>query len=118
MAKDDKTSAVAAAQLVIDDEPDEWYDLWISYSSLTLHHPFHLHTNIQPQTPRPTNTCPCAGPRDKRIFSTGCADENAKLTDCYYEKKDWRACKAEMEIFRQCWRRYGNDRRTGSKDVE
>lgn len=79
MAKDDKTSAVAAAQLVIDDEPDEW---------------------------------------DKRIFSTGCADENAKLTDCYYEKKDWRACKAEMEIFRQCWRRYGNDRRTGSKDVE
>lgn len=49
--------------------------------------------------------------RDKRIFSTGCAgilrannhqallipvDENANLTDCYYEKKDWRACKAEV----------------------
>jgi hypothetical protein len=51
--------------------------------------------------------------RDKRIFSTGCAglldsivsryaqlmfliDENAKLTDCYYEKKDWRACKQEV----------------------
>ncbi|KAI1267893.1 mitochondrial genome maintenance protein mgm101 [Xylariaceae sp. FL1019] len=32
---------------------------------------------------------------DKRIFSTGCADENAKLTDCYYEKKDWRACTKE-----------------------
>ncbi|KAI0129687.1 hypothetical protein BJ170DRAFT_681174 [Xylariales sp. AK1849] len=28
---------------------------------------------------------------DKRIFSTGCADENTKLTDCYFEKKDWRA---------------------------
>ncbi|KAK4110844.1 hypothetical protein N656DRAFT_781152 [Canariomyces notabilis] len=24
------------------------------------------------------------------------ADENAKLTDCYYEKKDWRACKDEV----------------------
>ncbi|OLN97871.1 Mitochondrial genome maintenance protein MGM101 [Colletotrichum chlorophyti] len=32
---------------------------------------------------------------DKRIFSTGCADENAKLTDCYFEKKDWRQCTAE-----------------------
>ncbi|RYP09939.1 hypothetical protein DL764_000981 [Monosporascus ibericus] len=32
---------------------------------------------------------------DKRIFSTGCADENAKLTDCYFEKKDWRRCKKE-----------------------
>jgi hypothetical protein len=23
-------------------------------------------------------------------------DENMKLTDCYYEKKDWRACKKEV----------------------
>jgi hypothetical protein len=36
--------------------------------------------------------------RDKRIFSTGCADENAKLTDCYYDKKDWRACKQEVSF--------------------
>ncbi|OAL00613.1 hypothetical protein IQ06DRAFT_293907 [Phaeosphaeriaceae sp. SRC1lsM3a] len=77
MSKDDKASA-AAAQLLIDDEPDDW---------------------------------------DKRIFSTGCADENTKLTDCYYEKKDWRACKQEMETFRQCWQRHGNDKRTDSKDV-
>ncbi|KAF2263752.1 hypothetical protein CC78DRAFT_533757 [Lojkania enalia] len=54
---------------------------------------------------------------DKRIFSTGCADENAKLTDCYYEKKDWRACKKEMEVFRECWKSHGNDKRTDSKDV-
>ncbi|KAF2735053.1 hypothetical protein EJ04DRAFT_512049 [Polyplosphaeria fusca] len=54
---------------------------------------------------------------DKRIFSTGCADENMKLTDCYYEKKDWRACKSEMEVFRECWKRHDNDKRTGSKDV-
>ncbi|KAI7503990.1 hypothetical protein KC347_g8449 [Hortaea werneckii] len=34
---------------------------------------------------------------DKRIFSTGCSDENAKLNDCFFEKKDWRACKDEAE---------------------
>ncbi|TGO65351.1 hypothetical protein BOTNAR_0079g00180 [Botryotinia narcissicola] len=55
---------------------------------------------------------------DKRIFSTGCAGksrffnqstrdngemsaestavENSKMTDCYFEKKDWRLCKAEV----------------------
>ncbi|TGO30276.1 hypothetical protein BPAE_0006g00150 [Botrytis paeoniae] len=44
---------------------------------------------------------------DKRIFSTGCADngemnaestaeENSKMTDCYFEKKDWRLCKVEV----------------------
>jgi hypothetical protein len=26
------------------------------------------------------------------------ADENAKMTDCYYEKKDWRACKDEVGL--------------------
>ncbi|KAL2128800.1 hypothetical protein VTI74DRAFT_8620 [Chaetomium olivicolor] len=54
---------------------------------------------------------------DKRIFSTGCADENAKLTDCYYDKKDWRACKDEMEKFRQCWKAQGNDKRTDMQDA-
>ncbi|RKU42995.1 hypothetical protein DL546_002013 [Coniochaeta pulveracea] len=53
---------------------------------------------------------------DKRIFSTGCADENSKLTDCYFEKKDWRACKDEMLRFRQCWKQQGNDARTDTKD--
>ncbi|KAL8692880.1 MAG: hypothetical protein Q9218_002173 [Villophora microphyllina] len=33
---------------------------------------------------------------DKRIFSTGCANEQNKLNDCYFERKDWRACKAEI----------------------
>lgn len=61
-------------------------------------------------------------------------EENAKLTDCYYEKKDWRQCKEEvcyqsvilsdletyktqMEMFKQCWKMQGNDKRTDSKDV-
>ncbi|CAK7568294.1 MAG: hypothetical protein SEPTF4163_006281 [Sporothrix epigloea] len=55
---------------------------------------------------------------DKRIFSTGCADENARLTDCYFEKKDWRACKDEMKKFRECWKAHNNNERTSAKDVE
>jgi len=37
---------------------------------------------------------------DRRVSENGSIDakidENAKLTDCYYEKKDWRACKQEV----------------------
>ncbi|KAL3467092.1 hypothetical protein BJX64DRAFT_248837 [Aspergillus heterothallicus] len=54
---------------------------------------------------------------DKRIFSTGCAAEQGKLNECYWAKKDWRSCKKEMEIFRECWKRHGNDVRTQSKDA-
>ncbi|EMF11533.1 uncharacterized protein SEPMUDRAFT_47302 [Sphaerulina musiva SO2202] len=54
---------------------------------------------------------------DKRIFSTGCADENTTLNDCFREKKDWRACKDEMEAFKQCWKRAGNENRTAQKDA-
>ena len=62
-------------------------------------------------------------------------DENTQLTDCYYEKKDWRLCKDEvsfcleqvlkcadwvhllqMERFRQCWKAQGNEKRTDTKD--
>ncbi|KAI0203632.1 hypothetical protein F4808DRAFT_417310 [Astrocystis sublimbata] len=53
---------------------------------------------------------------DKRIFSTGCANENANLTDCYWHKKDWRACTKEMEIFRACWKKNNNDERTSTQD--
>lgn len=31
-------------------------------------------------------------------MSLAALDENTKLTDCYYEKKDWRACKEEVRI--------------------
>ena len=33
---------------------------------------------------------------DARIALTMGADENASLNDCFYEKKDWRACKDEV----------------------
>ncbi|KAK9652672.1 hypothetical protein HCH54_002620 [Aspergillus fumigatus] len=54
---------------------------------------------------------------DKRIFSTGCAAEQDKMNDCYFTKKDWRLCKDEMEAFRECWKRKGNDQRTQTKDA-
>ncbi|KAL4975844.1 hypothetical protein BDW66DRAFT_136463 [Aspergillus desertorum] len=54
---------------------------------------------------------------DKRIFSTGCAVEQDKLNECYWAKKDWRACKEQMDLFRECWKRQGNDVRTQSKDA-
>ncbi|KAE8374554.1 hypothetical protein BDV26DRAFT_295835 [Aspergillus bertholletiae] len=54
---------------------------------------------------------------DKRIFSTGCSVEQDKMNDCYFAKKDWRACKQEMEAFRECWKRKGNDERTQTKDA-
>ncbi|KAI0593242.1 hypothetical protein F4775DRAFT_522686 [Biscogniauxia sp. FL1348] len=95
MAKDENTVEQSAQATQDDDEPDEW---------------------------------------DKRIFSTGCAgkrlrqakemtlttglvDENAALTDCYYEKKDWRECKKEMQVFRECWKKHNNDQRTSTKDA-
>ncbi|KAH3019033.1 hypothetical protein KXV73_002923, partial [Aspergillus fumigatus] len=58
-----------------------------------------------------------SGNRDKRIFSTGCAAEQDKMNDCYFTKKDWRLCKDEMEAFRECWKRKGNDQRTQTKDA-
>ncbi|KAL1301865.1 hypothetical protein AAFC00_006047 [Neodothiora populina] len=54
---------------------------------------------------------------DKRIFSTGCARENTNLNDCFFEKKDWRQCKDEMEAFKQCWKRQGNDQRTDQQNA-
>ncbi|SLM35482.1 hypothetical protein LPUS_04780 [Lasallia pustulata] len=54
---------------------------------------------------------------DKRIFSTGCSAEQTNMNDCYFEKKDWRLCKQEMEKFRECWKRRGNDQRTETKDA-
>jgi len=54
---------------------------------------------------------------DKRIIKTGCAEENTKLTDCYWEKKDWRKCQDEMKHFQDCWKKHGNTQRTDMNNV-
>ncbi|KAL2366256.1 hypothetical protein RJZ56_000713 [Blastomyces dermatitidis] len=94
-------------QTVDDDEPDEWYEP----SLLRLLGPGNKVSALDWSANAPIQFC-----RDKRIFSTGCAAEQLKMNDCYYEKRDWRACKKEMEAFRECWKRHGNEQRTESKD--
>lgn len=32
------------------------------------------------------------------------AEENTALNDCFYEKKDWRACKTEVSVLYNCGR--------------
>ncbi|TQS32943.1 hypothetical protein Golomagni_06728 [Golovinomyces magnicellulatus] len=53
---------------------------------------------------------------DVRINNTGCSVENKDMNDCYFEKKDWRLCKAELEAFKECWKNHNNDKRTSTKD--
>lgn len=36
------------------------------------------------------------------LKQTGCYAEHLTLQDCYFEKKDWRACKSEMLAFKKC----------------
>ncbi|TGO80695.1 hypothetical protein BELL_0002g00170 [Botrytis elliptica] len=39
----------------------------------------------------------CTGCAENGKMSTeSTAEENSKMTDCYFEKKDWRLCKAEV----------------------
>ncbi|KAJ3017713.1 hypothetical protein HKX48_003405 [Thoreauomyces humboldtii] len=38
-----------------------------------------------------------------RIKRSGCFPQHEALQDCHFEKKDWRACKAEMTAFRKCY---------------
>ncbi|KAK9449075.1 uncharacterized protein V1518DRAFT_281165 [Limtongia smithiae] len=49
---------------------------------------------------------------DKRIEKTGCSGENARLTDCYADGRDWRKCTTQMAELRECWARMKNDART------
>ncbi|PHH49298.1 Coiled-coil-helix-coiled-coil-helix domain-containing protein [Ceratocystis fimbriata CBS 114723] len=56
-------------------------------------------------------------PWDVRINNTGCAVENSRLTDCFYETRDWRKCTTEMMNFQNCWKKNNNDVRTSMKDA-
>jgi cytochrome c oxidase assembly factor 4 len=42
-------------------------------------------------------------------------EENTKLNDCFFETKDWRKCKPEMEAFKKCWAAKGNAQRVAEK---
>lgn len=55
---------------------------------------------------------------DKRIISTGCAEENLRLQLCHYDTNDWRQCTKEMEAFRRCWAEHNNNERTHTVDAD
>jgi hypothetical protein len=43
----------------------------------------------------------CGGPTTRTTLTEALhpsTEENARLTDCYWEKKDWRACKDEVSV--------------------
>lgn len=38
----------------------------------------------------------------EKLTRIGCIEEHYKVQDCYYENRDWRKCKNEVEVFRNC----------------
>ncbi|KAJ3035851.1 hypothetical protein HK097_004002 [Rhizophlyctis rosea] len=54
-----------------------------------------------PHTPRPPTDED--DPYVARIKRSGCFNQHEALQDCYYVKRDWRACKEEMQAFRACF---------------
>jgi cytochrome c oxidase assembly factor 4 len=54
-------------------------------------------------------------PYNARIERTGCYQENEDLQLCFFDKKDWRLCKDEMQKFRDCFTKNKNN--AGSKEL-
>jgi hypothetical protein len=81
----------------LDDEPDEWYACPKGTAELNNVAVSRLTTsqgqeNIQHWLRRYGDGRFKVSDSDVDVQ----ADENARLTDCYYAKKDWRACKKEV----------------------
>jgi cytochrome c oxidase assembly factor 4 len=89
MSKDTKAQA-AAAQVTADDEPDDWCVNWGLLLASADERPGTSESSVQAAQVREV----AVNHRIGLILP----DENAKLTDCYYEKKDWRACKVEVSL--------------------
>lgn len=54
-------------------------------------------------------------PYNARIEKTGCYQENEDLQLCFFDTKDWRKCKKEMQAFRACFIKNSNN--AGSKEL-
>ncbi|KAG2194123.1 hypothetical protein INT46_006894 [Mucor plumbeus] len=72
-------------------------------------------------TTEKTSTDPVVGddedddPYNARIEKTGCYQENEDLQLCFFDTKDWRKCKEEMQAFRECFIKKSNN--AGSKEL-
>lgn len=53
---------------------------------------------------------------DERIIKTGCYLQNFILQLCHADTGDWRQCTLEMNWFKDCWAKNGNDKRTFQSD--
>lgn len=38
----------------------------------------------------------------KMIKGTGCYEQHIVLHECYFDSKDWRKCRKELEEFKKC----------------
>lgn len=50
----------------------------------------------------------------KLLQQTGCKILNDKVLECFYDRKDWRACQEEVAQFRQCYEEYQRSRQAAS----
>ena len=44
--------------------------------------------------------------QDKILRETGCKELNDAVLECFFDKKDWRACQSEVTAFKQCYMAY------------
>ncbi|CCE61387.1 hypothetical protein TPHA_0A03090 [Tetrapisispora phaffii CBS 4417] len=54
---------------------------------------------------------------DERIEKSGCFVENMALQLCHADTGDWRQCLGEMQSFKDCWNKNGNNERVNTVDV-
>ena len=42
---------------------------------------------------------------DQIMSNSPCISQHEDLQNCYMEKKDWRECKREMDLFKSCFKK-------------
>ena len=90
---DTKIDDTRRKPVVEDDEPDDWFDVPHSPRALFFFaDPNCLGTKEYSARDVPVQTCFLIEERNADSFTV----ENAKMTDCYYDTKDWRVCKKEV----------------------
>jgi cytochrome c oxidase assembly factor 4 len=53
-----------------------------------------------------------------KLTRIGCIEEHYKVQDCYYESRDWRKCKNEVEAFRNCLQTKKQQNENVSKNIQ
>ncbi|QSZ30133.1 hypothetical protein DSL72_004653 [Monilinia vaccinii-corymbosi] len=95
--EDNKAQAVAVAVAVFegDDEPDECKLITDGPNSAGTNESSALDARVSRGSLEPS---PAHEEGNEDINTKWNEEENAKMTDCYFEKRDWRLCKAEVRM--------------------